>query len=72
MGRWYFLYTNWVRDRIKKYRTSWKRVEYWREINAAVKVTAARLAELTTEGEKEAKLGQPVWNDFEFEKWKIS
>jgi len=47
-------------DRIKKYRTSWKRVEYWQEINAGVKVTAACLGELTTEGEKEAKQWQPV------------
>jgi len=49
-----------VRDRIKNYQTSWKRVEYWREISAGVKVTAACLGELTTEGEKETKQGQPV------------
>jgi len=43
-------------DRIKKYWTSWKRVECWREINEGVKVTAACLGELTTEGkEKGAK-----------------
>jgi len=47
-------------DRIEKYRTSWKRVEYWREINARVKVTAACLGDLTSEGEKEAKQWQPV------------
>jgi len=47
-------------DQIKKYRTSWRRVEYWWEINAGVKVTPACLAELTTEGEKEAKQWQPV------------
>jgi len=47
-------------DRIWKYRTSWKRVEYWREINAGVKVTEACLGELTTEGEKEAKQRKPV------------
>jgi len=33
---------------------------------------AACLGELTTEGEKEAKQQQPVWNNFELEKWKIS
>jgi len=55
-------------DRIKKYQTSWKRVEYCREINAGVKVTAACLGELTWEGEKEAKQWQPVSNEFELEK----
>jgi len=44
-------------DWIEKYQTSWKRAEYWREINAGVKVTAVCLGELTTEGEKEAKHG---------------
>jgi len=48
-------------DRIKKYRTFWKRVEHWWEINAGVKVTAVCLGELTTEGEKEAKQQQPVF-----------
>jgi len=47
-------------DRIEKYRTSWKRVGYWREINAGVKVTAACSGELTTEGKNEAKQWQPV------------
>jgi len=37
-------------DQIEKYRTSWKRVEYWREINAGVKITAACFGELTTTG----------------------
>jgi len=32
----------------------------WREINMGVKVTAACLGELTTEGVKEAKQRQPV------------
>jgi len=32
-------------DRIAKYLTSWKRVEYWQEINAGVKTTAACLGE---------------------------
>jgi len=47
-------------DLIEKYQTSWKRVEYWREINAGVKVTAACLGELSTKGEKEAKQRLPV------------
>jgi len=47
-------------DQIKKYRTSWKRVEYWWEINAGVRVTATCLGELTMEGEKEAKQLQQV------------
>jgi len=59
-------------DRIQKYRTSWKSVKYWREINAGVKVKAACLGKLTTEGEKEAKQRKPVWNKFELEKRKIS
>jgi len=69
MGRWCFICK--MReisdqgDRIEKYRTSWKRVGYWREINAGVKAKATCLGELTTEGEKEAKQPQPVWNDFE-------
>jgi len=47
-------------DRINKYLTSWKRVEYWREINAGLKTMVACLGEFTTEGEKEAKQRQPV------------
>jgi len=47
-------------EQIEKYLTSWKRVEYWREINAGVKIMAACLGEFTTEGEKEAKQLQPV------------
>jgi len=33
---------------------------------------AACLGEFTTEGEKEAKQLQPVWNDFELKELKIS
>jgi len=39
---------------------------------AGLKTMAACLGELTTEREKEAKQWQPVWNDFELEKRKIS
>jgi len=39
---------------------------------AGVRTAAAYLGELDTKGEKEAKQRQPVWNNFELEKWKIS
>jgi len=61
----------WGKDWIEKYRSSWKRVGYWREISTGVKIMAACLGELTTKEEKEAKQWQPLWNDFELEKWKI-
>jgi len=44
-------------DRINKYWTSWKWVEYWREINVGVKVTAACLGEFTIKGEKKLNDG---------------
>jgi len=47
-------------DRMEKYRTSWKRVDFGGEISAGVKTAAVCLGELTEEVVKEAKQRQPV------------